>query len=251
MHIAITRHSKLCTKRYNAATLVLVASSSQPLKLIRRPNITVPSLPSAISSPADSAKVAAKIQLTSYLRAISAYPTSTLRDFLNQSEPIAHGEENTQQKAQEVVAALEMFRDELLEPGGMATVIATIGSADEIAELPAHYRSVIDWWKMWYVVRSVGETCGAKRAERSGLHSSGAAAMYRTFIADDRAFENLRRIKTFHARAPYRSWAAILKGTNAVMVVKALGNLLLARPFGRQSLFQRWVTSLRKLSIVV
>ncbi|KND02198.1 uncharacterized protein SPPG_02685 [Spizellomyces punctatus DAOM BR117] len=193
-------------------------------ELIRRANLRIPALPTVSGTPKGTSLSYAITSLTTYLWSLSSQPTSTLRDFLNQSEPIVHSNSDDQEaskKADEIRKALDMFRDEVLEPGGLAKVFAVIGKAEEISELPAHYRMVVEWWKM-----------------------CAAASFYRTFITHDRAPEHLRRLKAFHSRAPYRSWAALLKSTNPVMVVKAIGNLLLARPFGTKCLLQSMITGI-------
>ncbi|KAI9099907.1 hypothetical protein DFS34DRAFT_513334 [Phlyctochytrium arcticum] len=206
-------------------------------ELIHRPNLSIPALPSISSVPktADSISYAVS-KLTIYLRTLSTQPTSTLRDFLNQSEPIPQqpltfterastdpqpeSAADAERRADELLHALEQFRDDSLAPGGMARIFSIVGAAGEIAELPPHYQLAIEWWKI-----------------------CAAASMYRTFVAHDRAPEHLRRLAQFHSQAPYRSWAALLRGTNAVMVVKALGNLLLARPFGSYCLLQNMLFS--------
>ncbi|TPX70038.1 hypothetical protein SpCBS45565_g02042 [Spizellomyces sp. 'palustris'] len=193
-------------------------------RLIHRANLRIPALPTVSGTPKGTSLSYAISSLTTYLWSLSSQPTSTLRDFLNQSEPIVHSNDDEQEaskKADEIRKALDMFRDEVLEPGGLAKVFAVIGKAEEVSELPAHYRMVVEWWKM-----------------------CAAASFYRTFITHDRAPEHLRRLKAFHSRAPYRSWAALLKSTNPVMVVKAIGNLLLARPFGSKCLLQSMMTGI-------
>ncbi|KAJ3166387.1 hypothetical protein HDU88_003255 [Geranomyces variabilis] len=192
-------------------------------ELIRRKNLSVPPLP--MESTTASSLSAMQAALASYLQHLGATPTATLRDFLNQSEPLEHAsgletDDGSEKRAEQIDAAMNTFRDELLAPGGLAHIFKTIGEAQEVAELPQHYQKAIEWWKICM-----------------------AATLYRTFVTDDRAAEHQRRLKSFHQRAPYRSWAALLKGTNAVMIVKAIGSLLLAKPFGGKCLLQSILTS--------
>ncbi|KAJ3020240.1 hypothetical protein HKX48_001128 [Thoreauomyces humboldtii] len=193
-------------------------------EMVRRKNVSVPALPvvqptASRDGGVDGATLAA---LSRYVQQLSVSPTSTMRDFLNQSEPLAPvaSEDGSEQKAHAIEDALARLRDDLVAPGGMGRIFAVVGQAEEVAELPPHYQKSIEWWKICM-----------------------AATLYRTFVADDRAPEHKRRLKNFHSRAPYRSWAALLKGTNAVLVVKAIGNLLLARPFGGKCLLQSALTS--------
>ncbi|KAI9003223.1 hypothetical protein BC832DRAFT_540678 [Gaertneriomyces semiglobifer] len=178
-------------------------------QLVRKPKLIVPPLPT----------IEAKDTLTAYLDSVARQPvTNALRDFLGQSSPVDNDTdpEAARKRAEEIQVALDMFRDELLNPSGIPNAVKTITEATEIMDLPSHYQLSIEWWKI-----------------------CAAAALYRAFVEDARAPDHLRRLKTFHSRAPYRSWAAILRGTNPVMVVKVLGNILLARPFGGLSWLQR------------
>ncbi|KAJ3154150.1 hypothetical protein HDU86_004692 [Geranomyces michiganensis] len=192
-------------------------------ELIRRKSLSVPPLP--MESTSESSLPATQSALASYLQHLASTPTATLRDFLNQSEPLDHvsgleADDGSEKRAEEIEAAMNTFRDELLSPGGLEHVFKTLGEAQEVAELPQHYQKAIEWWKICI-----------------------AATLYRTFVTDDRAVEHQRRLKSFHQKAPYRSWAALLKGTNAVMIVKAIGGLLLAKPFGGKCLLQSILTS--------
>ncbi|KAJ3166588.1 hypothetical protein HDU87_002063 [Geranomyces variabilis] len=192
-------------------------------ELIRRKNLSVPPLP--MESTSASSLSATQAALATYLQHLGATPTATLRDFLNQSEPLEHAsgletDDGSEKRAEEIEIAMNTFRDELLAPGGLEHIFKTLGEAQEVAELPQHYQKAVEWWKICM-----------------------AATLYRTFVTDDRAAEHQRRLKSFHQKAPYRSWAALLKGTNAVMIVKAIGSLLLAKPFGSKCLLQSILTS--------
>ncbi|TPX54763.1 hypothetical protein PhCBS80983_g05775 [Powellomyces hirtus] len=211
--------------RVRTAERDYAAFKSLHKELIRRKNLSVPALPLVIDSTSFTVTSSARISLATYLQNLSYTPSATLRDFLNQSEPLDHvsmseSDDGSEKRAREINAAMDTFRDELLAPGGMGQILRVFGEAEEVAELPIHYQKAIDWWKICM-----------------------AATLYRTFITDDRAAEHQRRLKHFHSRAPYRSWAALLKGTNAIMVVKAIAGLLLAKPFGSKCLLQSILAS--------
>ncbi|KAI8817275.1 uncharacterized protein EV422DRAFT_542230 [Fimicolochytrium jonesii] len=196
-------------------------------ELIRRPNISVPALPTPPTPPYSRVTPETWDQLkqkyTEYLNAAAKVPTSILRDFLNQSDPLplpptTHTQ--TEQRANEILSALSHLQTLLLAPRGLPTLLTTISTAQETTDLPPHIRTTITWWKL-----------------------CASASIYRTFVAHDRADEHFRRLRHFHKGAPYRSWAAVLRGTNAVAVVKAVGNVVLVRPFGGWCILQSVIIS--------
>ncbi|KAJ3042035.1 hypothetical protein HDV00_008328 [Rhizophlyctis rosea] len=197
----------------------LAAFKALHSELVRRPNVGIPPLPTLSDCPPPGPTCdAACASLSRYLNSISAPPiSSALREFLGQAEPIEHtpSEEEALARAEEITICLEKFRNELVEPGGMKKLMQIVSATNDLNDVPPHYQRVVEWWTM-----------------------CGAAALHRTLIEDVRAPEHLRRLKAFHRRAPYGSWVAILKGTNPVTVIKAITNILLARPFGVHCLLQ-------------
>ncbi|RKO92663.1 hypothetical protein BDK51DRAFT_28481 [Blyttiomyces helicus] len=191
-------------------------------ELVRRPKTTIPPLPTLESHP--PARTTSPEALNRYLTSLATpLPSAALLDLLGQAEPVDTPDPSgdaTLRRAEDIQKALETFRDDLISPGGVARLLAIVAGAAEVGELPAHVGLVVEWWRI-----------------------CGAAALHRTFIEHERAPEHLRRLKQFHNRAPYKGWTALLKGTNPIMVIKAIGNLILARPFGGKCLLQSMICS--------
>lgn len=206
--------------------------------------MSVPPLPTLADCPPDGpARDSARSSLTAYLQSLSHQPlSSSLLDFLGQSEPVDHEPtpDEATKRANDIADALDQFREDLIAPGGMAKLFNTIIASSDINDLPKHHQLVIEWWRVWYTPLLL-ITIPPKVADT--IYYSGAAALYRTLVEHVRSPEHLRRLKIFHKRAPYGSWAAILKGTNPVTIVKAVANILLARPFGSHCLLQNMLVS--------
>ncbi|KAJ3284364.1 hypothetical protein HK104_009984 [Borealophlyctis nickersoniae] len=201
-----------------------VAFKALHKELIRRPNMAVPPLPALADCPPEGPPRELACQsLRKYLVSLTTQPiSSSLRDFLGQSEPVDRepSQEEAAIRAEQITQALELFKTELITPGGMTELFKKISAADDIADLPAHYHFVVEWWRI-----------------------CAAAALQQTFVDHVRAPEHLRRLKMFHTRASYGTWAAILKGTNPVTIFNVIVKLLLARPFGTHCLLQNAIAN--------
>lgn len=135
----------------------------------------------------------------------------------------SRSEESVEEDARILIESLEQFRDFLMAPNGFKHLINTINKNHDIIDLPLYLQRVVDWWII-----------------------CGAATMHRVFITDERALENFRKLKSFHDRAPYLTYIAILKSTNPVMIMKVISSIILAKPFGSQSFLQSTISGLLK-----
>lgn len=74
----------------------------------------------------------------------------------------------------------------------------------------------------------------------SFVHQSLAATIFQVFVAADNASDTLIQLKRIHGMMPYFMLKGILKISNPMAMIRGLLDLFLARPFGGQSLLQRW-----------
>jgi hypothetical protein len=61
------------------------------------------------------------------------------------------------------------------------------------------------------------------------------------FVASDSASESFAQLKRIHGLMPYFVLKGILKVSNPMAMIRGVLDLFLARPFGGQSLIQRYV----------
>lgn len=67
-----------------------------------------------------------------------------------------------------------------------------------------------------------------------------AATVFQLFVASDTASDTLASLKRLHGLMPYFVLKGILKVSNPMAMIRGVLELFLARPFGGQSLIQRW-----------
>lgn len=68
-----------------------------------------------------------------------------------------------------------------------------------------------------------------------------ASTVFQLFVAADGASETFAQLKRVHGLMPYFMLKGILKISNPVAMIRGILDLFLARPFGGQSLLQRYV----------
>jgi hypothetical protein len=68
-----------------------------------------------------------------------------------------------------------------------------------------------------------------------------AATIFQIFVAADNASDTLNQLKRIHGMMPYFMLKGILKVSNPMAMIRGILDLFLARPFGGQSLLQRYV----------
>ncbi len=67
-----------------------------------------------------------------------------------------------------------------------------------------------------------------------------AATVFQMFVAADTSSETFAQMKRLHGLMPYFVLKGILKVSNPMAMIRGVLDLFLARPFGGQSLIQRW-----------
>lgn len=77
----------------------------------------------------------------------------------------------------------------------------------------------------------------SRAADRFSL----AATIFQVFVASDTASEQLASMKRLHGMVPYFVLKGILRISNPMAMIRGVLDLFLARPFGGQSLLQRYV----------
>jgi len=70
-----------------------------------------------------------------------------------------------------------------------------------------------------------------------------AATIFQIFVAADNASDTLNQLKRIHGMMPYFMLKGILKVSNPMAMIRGILDLFLARPFGGQSLLQRYVAT--------
>ncbi|KAI9320088.1 hypothetical protein BX666DRAFT_1853771 [Dichotomocladium elegans] len=111
---------------------------------------------------------------------------------------------------------LEMLKQQVMQPGGLISMMNMIKKSEQIADLPESLRKAFEWGRINF-----------------------AFALYRHFVTDDAAAENVGTLKRTHNFLPYRTIAMILRFSNPMAMVKGVIDLFLAQPLGSKSLFQR------------
>ena len=71
-----------------------------------------------------------------------------------------------------------------------------------------------------------------------------AATIFQVFVAADTASDSLTQLKRLHGLMPYFVLKGILRISNPMAMIRGVLDLFLARPFGGQSLLQRWASLL-------
>ena len=72
------------------------------------------------------------------------------------------------------------------------------------------------------------------------LMSSLAATIFSTFVASDNGSDQLANLKRLHGMVPYFVLKGVLRISNPMAMIRGVLDLFLARPFGGQSLIQRY-----------
>ncbi|CUA70220.1 PX domain-containing protein YPR097W [Saccharomyces cerevisiae S288c] [Rhizoctonia solani] len=136
-------------------------------------------------------------------------------------------EEGKKKFAEEIAARIEALRGavrgvrgDMMGADGLSRIFATIKATQNVADLPADYRAVLEWARI-----------------------SLASTIFQQLVAADSASETLANLKRLHGLMPYFVMKGILKVSNPMAMIRGMLDLFLATPFGGKSLLQRMFTS--------
>ncbi|KAH7343830.1 hypothetical protein B0J17DRAFT_644137 [Rhizoctonia solani] len=136
-------------------------------------------------------------------------------------------EEGKKKFAEEIAARIEALRGavrgvrgDMMGADGLSRIFATIKGTQNVTDLPADYRAVLEWARI-----------------------SLASTIFQQLVAADSASETLASLKRLHGLMPYFVMKGILKVSNPMAMIRGMLDLFLATPFGGKSLLQRMFTS--------
>ncbi|KAI9295542.1 hypothetical protein K502DRAFT_324276 [Neoconidiobolus thromboides FSU 785] len=124
------------------------------------------------------------------------------------------------EKAKDYTKLWQECKSELLKPGGLDEFESILRNTSEMQQLPAHYKGAFEWGKL-----------------------NLASFLYTFFCTTDDSARFYQALCSTHKLLPYRTISTILKYTNPTSIVKGIIDLLLAQPFGSNSLLQRILTA--------
>ncbi|CAE7142361.1 unnamed protein product [Rhizoctonia solani] len=151
------------------------------------------------------------------------------RDAERREEADRVREEGKKKFAEEIAARIEALRGavrgvrgDMMGADGLSRIFATIKTTQNVTDLPADYRAVLEWARI-----------------------SLASTIFQQLVATDSASETLANLKRLHGLMPYFVMKGILKVSNPMAMIRGMLDLFLATPFGGKSLLQRmFATSL-------
>ncbi|CAE6523036.1 unnamed protein product [Rhizoctonia solani] len=149
------------------------------------------------------------------------------RDAERREEADRVREEGKKKFAEEIAARIEVLRGavrgvrgDMMGADGLSRIFATIKTTQDVRDLPADYRAVLEWARI-----------------------SLASTIFQQLVAADSASETLANLKRLHGLMPYFVMKGILKVSNPMAMIRGMLDLFLATPFGGKSLLQRMFTS--------
>ncbi|KAF8760338.1 PX-associated [Rhizoctonia solani] len=149
------------------------------------------------------------------------------RDSERREEADRVRDEGKKKFAEEIAARIEALRGavrgvrgDMMGADGLSRIFATIKATQDVRDLPADYKAVLEWARI-----------------------SLASTIFQHLVAADSASETLANLKRLHGLMPYFVMKGILKVSNPMAMIRGMLDLFLATPFGGKSLLQRMFTS--------